>query len=98
MVKSILDYHILPPVPVINTVWTTPFFSALRGPVTTSSSGNSVAITAGTKCAPSPSLAQAGLAPQACALGQHCSCICMHVQRSMSVEGASAVLTAFLKG
>lgn len=52
MAAAILNYHILPPVPVINTCWTTPFFSALRGPLVTDSPGNTIAVNAGTKQAP----------------------------------------------
>ena len=42
---AILNYHILPVVPFINATWTTPFFSALSGPVATALPGASIAIT-----------------------------------------------------
>lgn len=41
---TILNYHILPPVPYIDATWTTPFFAALSGPVATALPGASIAI------------------------------------------------------
>ncbi|KAK9812520.1 hypothetical protein WJX73_005534 [Symbiochloris irregularis] len=43
-VADILQYHLLPPVPFIETTWTTPFFSALSGPIDTSLSGAKISV------------------------------------------------------
>ena len=51
LARQILNYHILPPVPVINATWTTPFFAALSGPIATASGSDTVAVVPGTKYA-----------------------------------------------
>eukprot|EP00884_Botryococcus_braunii_P004584 jgi/Botrbrau1/14126/Bobra.182_3s0069.1 len=46
LLSSILSYHILPPVPVLNATWTSPFFAAAPNPIPTALPGASVLVSA----------------------------------------------------